>query len=205
MDTEYQNKEQAIDRYLADIREIKHTIAQVERRYRIGPEFYFITAALIALAGVVHMVLHWTAAPSVTQALLWVWLPFFLLVGLAEITSWLRMSNAGGITLFTPGFIRFVVSAAGTMSAIAALLVALLLSGVAAPGPVLLAVGPVLLFYSSYSNDAAVIGGGFLVAIGMVMWLAGASGFGWMVVAGSLCWAVFVVTGIYERRLRHSE
>lgn len=205
MDTEQKRTEQPIDQYLADIREIKHTIAQVQGAFRIGPGFYFTTAALVGVAGAVHIVLHWTINPTLPQALLWVWLPFFLLVGLAEITSWFRMSSKEGITLFTRGFIRFVVSAVGSMAAIVALFVALLLAGVAAPGPLLLAVGPVLLFYSSYSNDAALVGGGFLVAAGLVLWLSGAAGFWWMVIAGSLCVTVFVVTGAYERGLRRSE
>ncbi len=191
----------SLERYLADIRDIKHTIAQVERSFRIGWGFYVWTSVLIALAGAANIALRLTIEPTLTQTLLWVWLPFFLMIGLVELWAWLRKSREDHMPLFTPTFIRFAVGAAGTMVAITCLLLELLFSGIPAPGPVLLATGPVLLFYSRYSNDAAVISGVALVACGVVFWLAGAAGFWWMIAVGALCWAVFLGVGIYERSL----
>lgn len=205
MDDSKNGKEEiSIERYLNDIRAIRMTIATAQRAYRIGWGFYLAAAIVIAAAGAVHLALHLSVGLSEVEALLWVWLPATALIGLAETVVWIRKANRESLPLLTPSFTRFLLSAVGFLIGITCLLVAALLAGLPAPGIVLLAVGPMLLLYSQYSNDAAIVTGCALAVAGAVLWLAGASGPWWMTAAGAAVSASFLAVGIYERSLERN-
>jgi hypothetical protein len=193
-------RERSLDDYLEDVRQIRATMLHADERLHVPPWFFFTIAALVALGILTHALIG--ATLPLTTALLTIWLPVFLLAGVAEIAAWMAVGREEGLPWLSRPFARFLATVSGIMIAVIALGLAALYAGYPVPGTVLILAGSVFHAYSSYAPRAAIWTGWALLIPGIGLLVSGISATAASIAAGLLVCVGFVVVGFAERRSR---
>jgi hypothetical protein len=192
-------EERSLTDYLEDIHQIRETMLRAENRLHVPSWFFFVVAGLVAAGTGVHALVAFMTPITLTTALLAIWLPVFLLAGVAETAAWIEKGRSEGLPWLSPSVGRFFATIGGIMVAVIVVSIAALSAGYSAAGIVLIVAGSMFLAYSPYSPSAALWTGWVLLAPGLGLLLASISGPATTLGAAGLVVAAFVVNGIAER------
>lgn len=189
----------SIQEYLDDIRSIREAMLKGEGRLHVPAWFFFALGAIVAAGTLTHVIAWRVADIERVTALLLIWLPAFLLAGVAEVAAWVERGRREGIPWLSRSFGRFLATITGTMTAVTVLAVVALIEGVPAAGVLLLLTAIVFLGYSPFSPGAALWIGWILIGPGAGVLIAGVSGPWLTAAAGFIAAASLVAAGIAER------
>ncbi|MFW5784431.1 MAG: hypothetical protein ACOCY8_07940 [Spirochaetota bacterium] len=195
-------KERPIADYLQDIRHIRETMLRAEDRLHAPAWFFFIMSALVAVGTIAHAVVEFATDAALTTKLLAVWLPLFLLGGVAEASAWIVTTRREGLPWLSPNLGRFFATVGGVLIAVSVIGVTAVLNGASGAGVILVISACVFLAYVPYSPSATVWIGWVLLAPGLGFVLAGVAGTPATLFAAGLVVTAFFVAGVAERRSR---
>ena len=201
MDTEAPD----LKRYLEDIRTIRETVLRGEDRLHVPAWFFLTMAGLIAAATALHTVAALLWELPLRTSLLAIWLPGFILAGVAEVTAWVQIGREEGLPWLSRSFGRFIATIAGIMIAVSAISIAALFAGFSPGGELLLLASCIFLGYAPYSPSISILVGWILLAPGLALLVASITSVGATLGAAALIIVGFVVAGIAEQRGRRDD
>jgi len=172
MDTEAPD----LKRYLEDIRTIRETVLRGEDRLHVPAWFFLTMAGLITAATVLHTVATLVWELPLRASLLAIWLPGFILAGVAEVTAWVQKGREEGLPWLSRSFGRFLATIAGIMIAVSAISIAALFAGFSPGGILLLLASCIFLGYAPYSPSISIWIGWILLAPGLALLIASVTG-----------------------------
>lgn len=193
-------EERSLTEYLEDIREIRETMLMAEDRLHVPPWFFFLMGGLLAAGTATHAVVDAIWSPPLLTALLAIWLPVFILAGVAETAAWVARGRREGLPWLSRKTGRFFATVGGMMVAVIAVGFAALFAGYSAAGIILILAACLFHAYSPYSPGISVWLGWILLAPGVGFLVAGVSSAGLVFGAAGLVAAAFVVAGVAEAR-----
>lgn len=195
-------EERSLTDYLEDIRQIRETMLMAEKRLHVPAWFFFAMGALLAVGSTVHAVVAAVWSPPWPTILLAVWLPVFLLAGVAEAAAWVVRGRREGLPWMSPSTGRFFATVGGIMVTVVAMAIAALLSGWSPAGVVLMVAACLFLAYAPYSPGASIWIGWSLLAPGLGLMIARVSSPGLLMGAAAIVVLAFVLAGVVEARNR---
>lgn len=193
-------EERSIADYLEDIREIRTTMLTARDRMHVPPWFFFVIAALFAAGTAVHATVAAVWDPSLQTALLAIWLPVFMLSGVAEVAAWAATGRREGLPWMSRSIGRFFATIGGIMVAVVTVSLAALFGGYSPAGIVLIVAACLFHAYSPYSPGASVWIGWLLLAPGIGLVVAHVSSPALVLGAAAVVVAAFVAAGVAEAR-----
>ena len=200
-----ETEDRDLEKYLDDIRTIRETILRSEDRLHIPAWFFLTMAGLITAGTVLHAIAASLWELPLRTALVAIWLPAYLLAGVAEVTAWVQKGREEGLPWLSRSFGRFLAAIAGIMVAVSAISIAALLAGFSPGGVLLLLAACIFLGYAPYSPSVSIWVGWVLLVPGLALLIAhivsGATTLG----AAALIAAGFVVSGFTELRSRRDD
>ncbi|TVQ27258.1 MAG: hypothetical protein EA382_03975 [Spirochaetaceae bacterium] len=195
-------EDRPISEYLEDIRQIRETMLLAENRLHVPAWFFFTVAATIGAGTIAHAVASLVFDVDVRTISLAIWLPLGAIGGIAEIIAWIAKGRREGLPWLSRTFGRFIVTVAGTMTAVVVLAAMGLPAGMSPSGLILVVGAATFLVYSPYCPVASVWIGWALLAPGVAILIAVVSGPALEVAAAAAVVIGFVVVGVAERRAR---
>jgi hypothetical protein len=195
-----ENSQRGLEDYLQDIQAMREAMLQAENQLRVPAWFFFAMAALIAIAAAAHAVLATLAELSLQRLLLFVWVPFALIAGFAELYAWIQTGRQAGLPWRSRPFGRFFVTVAGIMVAVVTMAIVLLFLGASASGVVFLLSAAALFAYSAYSPPLSLWLGWIGIIPGVVLMVLGVESSVAAGLAGAYVVVSFVLLGLTSLR-----
>lgn len=196
--------ERSLGEYLEDIRQIRETMLMAEDRLHVPPWFFFAMAALLAVGTGVHVVVDAVRDLPLTTALVVIWLPVFILAGVAEVGAWVARGRREGLPWMSAATGRFLATIGGMMVALATLALAALFAGYSPAGIAFLAGACIFLGYAPYSPGVSIWIGWTLLAPGLGLLIAEVSSEALLVIAAAVVVVAFLVDGVVEQRYQRT-
>ena len=194
-----------LEKYLDDIRTIRETVLRGEDRLHVPAWFFLTMGGLITAGTALHAAAAFAWAWPLQRSLIAVWLPIFLLAGVAETTAWVQKGRDEGLPWLSRKFGRFLATIAGIMIAVSAISITALFAGFSPGGVPLLLAACIFLGYAPYSPSVSIWVGWTLLAPGLALLIADVMTPGATFGAAALIVAGFVVTGVAELRSRRAD
>ena len=200
-----QPEDRPLSEYLEDIRRIRETMLLAEDRLHVPAWFFLTIAATIGVGTIAHAVASLVFDVDLRTISLAIWLPLVAIGGIAEITAWVAKGRTEGLPWLSRTFGRFIVTVAGTMTAVVVLAAIGLSAGMSASGLILIVGAATFLVYSPYCPVASVWIGWALLVPGVGLLITGVTSPGIAIAAATAVVIGFVTVGVAERRTHRCE
>ncbi len=185
--------------YRKDIETIKSLMVAYDERNLVEHWVFFVYGAFCLTGTVVSWFMVRRAGLTGMPLLLQVWLPLFLVAATGETVGFLRQLQKAGAFILPRRTRKFLIAAGGTMFVVTWFLVRAIPEGVS-PGIILAYAAVPFFIYAQASYWQLFVEAFFLIALGIVVDVAGWRGLDVNAAAGMVAAIVYTVGGVHSKR-----